>query len=174
MGGLTRELFPLFWNSLKSTHFDGSVEKVPILTPKSAQDFFVFGEILSHGYVLTGYFPLFISLVCATYQICGVDQVSEEALTHSYFNFVDPTEATALKSCLSDDSFPEDMQDIVIGMLSRFNCTTIPSKSNFTALVNSVAQFTLFCQPHFALFQMRRGMIASHPSLWLSPIHASS
>lgn len=39
MGGLTTELFPLFWNSLESTHFDGNVEKVPILTPNLCQIF---------------------------------------------------------------------------------------------------------------------------------------
>ena len=104
--------------------------------------------------------------MCATYLICGIDRVSDEVLTHSFFNFIDPTEARALKLCLSHNGSPEDMHDIIVSMLSRFSCTTIPTESNLGELVNQVAQFTLFCQPFYALFEMRRGMIASHPSLW--------
>ena len=57
-GGLTRELFPLFWSSLQMKHFDGHVEKVPVLVPGFENDYLTLGRILSHGFVLTGYFPL--------------------------------------------------------------------------------------------------------------------
>lgn len=117
-------------------------------------DFFTFGKILSHGYVLTGYFPLCLSLVCATYLICGINRVSDEVITYSFFNFIDPTEARALKLCLSHNGSPEDMHDISVSMFSRFSCTTIPTESNLGELVNQVAEFTLFCQPFYALFEM--------------------
>ena len=56
-GGLTRELFPLFWSSLQYTHFDGNVEKIPVSVPRSADEYETFGRILSHGFVLTGFSP---------------------------------------------------------------------------------------------------------------------
>ena len=33
-GGLTHELFPVFWNSLQSIFFDGNQEKVPMVMPR--------------------------------------------------------------------------------------------------------------------------------------------
>ena len=71
MGGLTRELFTVLWTAIESSYFDVNIEKVPVLVPRYLSDIFVLGEILSHGFVLTGYFPLSLSLVCASYVITG-------------------------------------------------------------------------------------------------------
>ena len=77
-GGLTRELFPVFWNSLQSIFFDGNQEKVPMVMPRSETDYVVLGKILSHGFVLTGYFPIYISVVCASYLVSGASNVSDD------------------------------------------------------------------------------------------------
>ena len=49
-------------------------EKVPVVRPSTASRFFQLGRILSHGYMLTGYFPVCLSrpfevvaLVCGPY-----------------------------------------------------------------------------------------------------------
>ena len=171
-----RELFPLFWNSLECTHFDGFTEKVPVLVPRPATEYIALGKILSHGFVLTGYFLLSISMMCVVYLISGVDQVSDDTLNHSFFNFLDPQEAMALKSCLSEKKVIEDKKDIVIALFSRLNATTTPTSANLEELTKKVAKHTLVCQPYFALGQMRKGMLASHPTLWQTcdPMVASS
>lgn len=35
-----------------------------------------------------------------------------------FFNFIDPTEARALKLCLLHNDSPEDMHDIIVSMFS--------------------------------------------------------
>ena len=40
---------------------EGNTEKVPVVTPEYQQHFFQLGRILSHRYMLTGYFPLCLS-----------------------------------------------------------------------------------------------------------------
>ena len=72
------------------------MDKVPVLTPKALSDCFVLGKILSHGFVLTGYFPLYMSIVCATYLVSGSHSVDDEILLSSFLKFVDICESSAL------------------------------------------------------------------------------
>ena len=175
-GGLTRELYPLFWNSLQSSFFDGNIEKVPMVTPRSETDYVVIGKILSHGFVLTGFFPLYISVVCASYLLSGISNVSDDTLLHSFFNFLDLNEAKALQTCLSEKRILEEEQDNIISLFARFNSTAVPTSTNLEQLTKNVAKYALLCQPYFALDKMRSGMLASHPSLWTqcNPVVASS
>ena len=55
MGGLTRELFSVFWTAI---YLAGNVEKVPVLTPKVLSDFLYLGRsYLMVLYLVGGYFP---------------------------------------------------------------------------------------------------------------------
>lgn len=60
-GGLTRELFPVFWKAVEDEICEGSSLKVPIMAPEINFTFYCLGKILSHGYILTGYLPLNLS-----------------------------------------------------------------------------------------------------------------
>jgi hypothetical protein len=100
-GGLSRELFTVFWTAIESSCFNGNIEKVPVLAPNFLSDFVLLGKILSHGFVLTGYVPLSLSLVCATYIISGSHNVSDDTLPKSFIHFVDNSESHALMSCPS-------------------------------------------------------------------------
>ena len=51
-------------------------------------------------------------------------------------------------------------------MLSQFNSSTVPSETNIKDVIISVAHYTLLSQPYYALHEIRRGMIYSHPQLW--------
>ena len=138
-GGLTRELFPLFWSSLESNFFDGNIEKVPMVTPRPDMDYVFLGKILSHGFVLTGFFPLYISVFCASYLLSGVSDVSDDALLHPFFNFLDPNEAKALQACLSEKKILEEEQDTVISLFARLNSTAVPTSTNLEQLTKNVA-----------------------------------
>ena len=128
MGGLTRELFSVFWTAI---YLAGNVEKVPVLTPKVLSDFLYLGRsYLMVLYLVGGYFPLCFSRVCAAILISGSHSVSDDILLSSFFNFVDHIESNALTSCLSGSFSPHEMNEVIIPMLSRFNTSIIPSESN--------------------------------------------
>lgn len=165
-GGLTRELFPLFWSAVEGYFFDGNIEKVPLTTPRPENDYVILGKILSHGFVLTSYFPTMISIVCASYLVSGSTEMSNDVLLQSFLNFVDTHEARALNLCLSAKRLLEEEKEDVIALFSRLHSTTIPTSENLEQLIYTVAKFTLIIQPFFVLERMRRGMIESHRSLW--------
>ena len=100
-GGLTREVFPTFWHRVESLLLEGNIEKVPVITPMMVQHYFQLGRILSHGYVLTRYFPLCHSLAFTTILFSGSSCASEELLIQSFLNYIDTVESEAVKSCLS-------------------------------------------------------------------------
>ena len=119
----------MLWNSLECTHFDEFTEKVPVLVPCPAMEYKALGRILLHKFILTGYFPLSISMVCAVYLLSGVDQVSDDTLNHSFFNFLDPPEAMALKSCLLEKKVIEDVKDNCCSLVLSVECNNYPNFS---------------------------------------------
>lgn len=75
---------------------------IPLITPHPENDFVTLGKILSHGFVITGYFPSFLSIACSSYLLSGNTEVSEDVLLQSFLNFVDDNEARGLQLCLSE------------------------------------------------------------------------
>ena len=110
-----------------------------MVTPRPDMDYVFLGKILSHGFVLTGFFPLYISVFCASYLLSGVSDVSDDALLHSFFNFLDPNEAKALQTCLSEKKILEEEQDTVISLFARLNSTAVPTSTNLEQLTKNVA-----------------------------------
>ena len=152
---------------------DGRKEKVPVLTPKYAQHYCAMGRILSHGYVLTGYLPMcfssyfFIRLLGLSDP--DVESVSVTILMESFLNYVDEGEAVAITKCLNNapDLPRENIEHVIVPLLSRFNCTSIVSQDNVVKLLKEAALYALFCLPFYALTEIRKGMLSANPHLWL-------
>ena len=130
-----------------------------MVTPHSETDYIVVGKILSHGFILTGFFPLYISVVCASYLLSEISNVSDDTLLNSFFNFLDLNEAKALQTCLSEKRILEEEQDN-ISLFAQFNSIAVPTLTNLEQLTKNVAKYAPLSQPYFALD------LASHPSLW--------
>ena len=83
----------------------------------------------------------------------------------SFHNFLDSFEADALRECVTgcDDGM---FQRVVIPLLSRFQCNSIPDQHDVQAHLPEVARFALLVKPYFALSEISRGMQEAHPSLW--------
>lgn len=81
-GGLSRELFPAFWESACTQVFDGRIEKIPVLTPDNAEVFHLLGLILSHGFVLTGFFPMYFAKTMTNTLVCN----EEKQITTSFIS----------------------------------------------------------------------------------------
>ena len=129
--------------------FDGNVVKVPLGTPHPNENYIIFGEIISHGFILTDYFTIFISMVCASYLFSGSADAPSESRSEYLFNFLDTNEARALKLCHLANSLLEYEKEEIIVLFSWLRSTTTPTSANLKQLTKTVAKFTLFIQPFF-------------------------
>ena len=60
--------------------------------------FYHIGRFVSHAYILTGYFPINLSLVCAKILINGVDvPLSDGEIVSSFYDYIDDFERSALE-----------------------------------------------------------------------------
>ena len=80
--------------------------------------------------------------------------------------FVDDSESHALKSCLAGNWSAQEIDTVIIPMLSRFNSPQIVSKVHIKHIILSVAPYTLLSSPLYALSEMRRGMLSANRELW--------
>ena len=168
-GGLTRELFPVFWKSVENKLCEGLSIKVPMITPEYASHFFHLGRILSHGFVLTGFLPICLASSFLCHLLSPDFEIDDDLLMNDFCLYIDPFERDSIMKCLSgkeDEDTDRMMNDVIIPMVSRFNCHQSPTLRTLKESMITVAHYTFLCQPHYALAEMKRGMITAHPELW--------
>lgn len=175
LSGLTREVFSIYYRNMQERFFDGNVECVPRVDPQTCQllscsddtMFTTMGKIISHCYVLTGMFPIFISRVSLQSVLLNCP-IGDELLTASFLRYVEEFEKDALLSIMNHDNatIDEDVFDTVVALLSRCQASQLPTRDNIRQLICSVATSELVCRPTHALQAIYRGLIAAHPQLW--------
>ena len=170
LDGVSRELFSLFWNEARDMLFEGVNGVSPVVDPLSSESFYTIGRILSHGFVLTGYFPICLVPAVAVHLVSGDEsQCSDATLLDSFLSYVSGFEKSAVLSFLSTKTQQPPSLDVVVSLLSRYQCHSIPKNAEELkrALIN-VAKTEFFYKPAHALAELRRGMLAAHPSVWRS------
>ena len=165
MGGLRREVVNCFWDEFERV-MDGSSAKVPPVIPSYLPQFYHIGRFVSHAYILTGYFPVNLSVVCAKILINGVDvPLSDGEIVSSFYDYIDDFERSALEK--TGESLTSDLiARVITPMLSRFYVSAVATRENLSKLVTQAARYALIAKPFYALSEMRRGMLSSHPTLW--------
>lgn len=171
-GGLVREAYAIFWEAFEKEYLEGREQKVPVCFPRLVNGYFQIGRILSHGYVLTWYFPLCLSKPVVQTILSGKHQdVSDEDLFASFMKYIDTFEELAVRECL-DRKFNPSESDVILSMLGQFMCHSKPTIDNLRSILLTVSRYVLLVQPFFALSEMRRGMLVAHPQLWTSCSHS--
>lgn len=143
---------------------DGNFQKVPQVFPSNLPHYHL-GRFLSHAYVMTGYFPMCLSFVCAKVLLCSKEAVTDDDLTSSFNKFIDSFESEALGLCMSKQN-DNLFKSVIIPMFSRFQVFSNPVPSKLPELVLTTARYCFIAKPYFALSEIRRGMLDSHPGLW--------
>ncbi len=143
------------------SQWTGAFNKVPQVIPKVQSYFFHIGRFLSHAFVMTGYFPIKLSIVSAKVIICGRSLVTDEELLCSFSRFIDQFEAKVLEKPSNDQ-----LQTVLLPMFNRFNVLVLPTTDNLHMLVKKAAIYALIAKPFLALREIRRGMLSAHPGLW--------
>lgn len=67
---------------------EGEREKVPILSPEYGTKYYHIGQILLHGYLLNGFFPLCFNKPFTLALLVNGDAVSDDRLMDSFLEFV--------------------------------------------------------------------------------------
>ena len=159
LDGLTRELFSLFWEFSKNKYFE---EMVPRIDPQTCQmDIFtILGRIISYGYLITGFFPIFVARASMLSVLCETN-ISDDILLSSFLNYIDVFERESASRMMLNEDF-----DIITAMLSRFKCFSIPCSDNIEQCMIECAKSELICRPTHALRKIYQGMKEVHPTLW--------
>lgn len=162
--GLTRELFSQGWKTILPQFFEGTTFHVPRVDPDCTEELFeILGRIASHGFVLTGYFPVGIA-PASVIGIFDYQSLSDVDLIYSFLSFLTEGErATVEKSmCIK-----VGVDDIIVDVLSRFNVREIPSNpSGFRSLFLRIAKCEFVTRPSVLMAAFKKGMLMSHQVLW--------
>ncbi|XP_064645876.1 uncharacterized protein LOC135499127 [Lineus longissimus] len=102
MDGLSREMLTCFLKAALSKYFEGSDAKVPKVDHDvmDTDVFSIIGKIISHAYVLLGYFPMSLckASLCALFD----PNVDSEMITSSFLKLLPPLERDFMNTTLKD------------------------------------------------------------------------
>ena len=90
-GGLSREMFSLFWEEDIHKHFEGAQTVTPLVHAHTDMKLLhLIGRVLSHGYLVSGFLPVCISLPCLIFMLLGnMDaEISDEVLLEAFLDYV--------------------------------------------------------------------------------------
>ena len=169
-GGVTRDMYSAFWEECYSTVFDGSTLLVPMLSPQTDVTVLpVVGSIISHGYLVSGFLPVRIALPCLIGILCGPGaSVPQPILCEAFLDYISATEREIFKDALgtSDSAFSTEVQEKLLGTLSRFGCRQMPTPSNLKTCLCQVAQFEFCSKPAAAVTLMHSGVPSYDADFW--------
>lgn len=141
-----------------------------MVDPSSSSTFYLIGAILTHGFILTRFIPVFIAKAVSIALVAnnGGGQCSDDILLASFCNYISVVEKVTVESALAGPPQIEDRhKTTIIEMLSHIqnrNVPTSPSMLCATLVACARSEF-LFC-PAFAISEIRRGMEKLHADLW--------
>lgn len=165
--GLTRGMFTTFFAKAMQQMFKGNLEKVPDMDHRFIfRDYMTtLGRIISHCFVLTGYFPTTFARAAITFMWTGV--VSYDTCLHSFLNTLSEEERLVIQACLRDLSKIDDPSVCLkaIRILSVYSCRIRVTRSNFRQTIIEVARLNVVILPLWALTCIRMGM-RCYPLLW--------
>lgn len=172
-GGVTRDMFSAFWEAAYSHLFEGATLLTPLLHPQTDMGMFpVLGKIISHGYLVSGYLPVRVSLPSLLIILLGPSiDIPRSFLLDALLDYVSENEREKLKSALRIKdvrSFPStEMKHEVISVLSRLGCRDVPTPTNLPQLIINVAKYEFCTKAAAAASMMHSGIPDKHRKFWI-------
>ena len=169
-GGVTRDMYSGFWEECYSKIFDGSTLLVPMISPQMDTAVLpIVGSIMSHGYLASGFLPVRIALPCLISILCGPGaSIPQPMLCEAFLDYISAIERDIFKDALSmcSGTFSCEVQEKLLGTLSRFGCRQMPTPSNLKTCLIQVAQFEFCSKPAAAVSLMHLGIPPNHANFW--------
>ena len=150
-GGVSRDMFSSFWEEVYSRFFDGACLLTPNLhatTDMSALP--LLGQILSHGYLISGYIPIRIAFPSLAGILLGpTTEVSPQFLIEAFIESLCSHEAGTVKEALeSSVAFSTELKTKLISILSRCGSRVSPTTSSqLKSQLSDVAKYKFLTKP---------------------------
>ena len=171
-GGVTRDMYSAFWEEAYSRLFDGATILVPLIHAQTDMGIFpILGKIISHGYLVSGYLPVRISLPSLLAVLLGPSaNVPRSFLLDALMDYISDNERDKLKTALQykgTKSFPTpEMKLDVISILSRLGCREMPTPQNLAEIIVNVAKYEFCSKPAAAITMIYYGIPVKHRQFW--------
>lgn len=162
--GITREVFSLFWRECLPRYFEGVSTYYPHVDSDCTYELLkLFGSIASHGYVLTGKFPIQIAQSSIMGVLIGNRHVSDEMLLRDFMSYVSEEESTAIRGVLEGK---RNVGDDVLDCLSNFNVRSRVTKETIRGTLLDIARCEFLLQVQSVMMALKDRLIVSNPELW--------
>lgn len=170
-GGVQRDMYSAFWDEAYSKLFEGATSLVPMVHPHiDMMIFSILGRILSHGFLISGHFPVRVVLPTLINMVLGPTKVPSKVFLDAFLDHISSTERmvfrSALKFCNGNKRFPEDIKDTLLEVLSRFGCRGLPSPDNLISNIQRVAEYEFLIKPAAAISLINSGIPKTHREFW--------
>ena len=170
-GGVCRDLYSCFWEHAYVKHFDGDKLLIPAVHANSQISVFpILGTILVHGFFACNFLPVRLAFPIIAAVLCDTDvYIPDWILSESFIDFLSEHDGTILHDAIQykgTPDFPNDQKSKVISILSKFECSEIPTPFNLKALLISVAKYLFLVKPLGLLYAMRSGVPKIYNGFW--------
>ena len=147
-----QELFSSFWEKAYIKHFDGDKLLIPAVHGNSEiSAFSTLGIILVHGFFVCNFPPVRLAFPVIASVVCGTKvHIPDKILLESLIDFVSEHDGTILREAVgyqSDSTFPTNLRSKPIDILSKFECSEIPTPLNFKAALTNAAKYLFLVKP---------------------------
>lgn len=170
-GGLTKELFNIFFDKCSGTFFQGEDCLVPYLqlNKRNEQDkFTIIGRILKHMLILTESIPAKLSRI--TLMLIGNSDanINSTMLLQELMNYVNPYLRKILKKSQKNFSSLTEKEQEVIGDFFQSNkFFAKPNSETFSEQLQIIATELLIDVPRKLIDKLRQGIQPEkHPDFW--------
>lgn len=165
-GGVSRDVFTTFWNTVIDTHFQGQYVHVPhlsLVNMGNENQFINLGRILTHSTAILGFLPVQLSKCSLMVMIYNTTEVDESALLDDFLLYLDGKDSKLLKDAL--ENFTEltneqisEIQDLFI----RFDMGCVLKQESFKDSLLKVARNELCIKPRYLWEKIRQGIPEDH------------
>lgn len=165
-GGISREVFTSFWRDGCKEFCEGCSTFV-FRQGLSADQYILLGQIITHGYVLTGVFPILLNKSYMVAVICGEGAVGDKCVVLDFLNLLSNFERDWLERLLKLCRFEADDIDFILELEDRYGMRTLPKPSNLLNIVTQMARTAILEAPLHTMKKLKQGMMsAPYKNLW--------
>ena len=165
-GGLSKEIFTLFFTETRNTYFVGEDCSVPHLPlnkmRRECGKFQIIGRILAHSVSITGFIPVYLAKT--TLLALGSGQApSDDILFEDFLLFVTERERSLIKKSMRDfTSLSEDERERLMSFFTAYSFHDVPREGELKEQILSIAEEQLVTKPAPLVKNMAEGIPSDH------------
>ncbi|KAK4882299.1 hypothetical protein RN001_005618 [Aquatica leii] len=169
-GGLTKELFNIFFKEIESKYFRGEDCLVPFLElnkMKEKDNFIIIGRILEHMLLLTGTIPSKFSKVVLMILADPDKSIDEKLLLDELFSYVIPYLRHILKKSIENFNTLNDKEtEIIQDFFQSYNFFELPNPHTYKEQLSLIASEIIIESPRRLVDMLRKGISINKYEFW--------